>query len=265
MKPVPPPGFTVFEIDPDLPLPPEVPPWTSRVLLVEETSLPDRLRPWITGTGAVILVACAVLLAFGKPWWIPVLPAALVAIYAGLRGPDRSICAIASPHGRFVLIDDIPDPPREDPGEVGRVVRMIRLASRPAVSIPFSIALAALFAYLLGSGGWLPALGLFLFFLTCWKVTDKLLALVNVRSIEAPASARFLALADPRHPLASGLAPEADGTPRSAIEALRSVGREWTHEEYREVRRAIGRGITEDEACRRVRGNELFEEKPNKE
>jgi len=257
MKPVSPPGFTVFEIDPDLPLPPEIPPWTSRISLVEETSFPDRWRPWITGAGVAVTVACAVLLAFGKLWSIPVLPAALVTIYAGLRGPDRTISAIRSPRGRFVLLDDAPPSPPDDPGEEGRLAHMIRLTSHPAVSILFLIGLAALLAYFLGTGGWLPALGLFVTFVACWGVPDKLLARVDARSTDAPASERFLALADPRTPLASGLETEAAVAPRSPADVLRSVGREWTHAEYQEARRLIGRGVTEEEACRRVRGDAL--------
>ena len=46
MKP-PPPGFTVFEVDPDLSLPAEIPPWTPRVSLLEETSIPERMQPWL--------------------------------------------------------------------------------------------------------------------------------------------------------------------------------------------------------------------------
>jgi hypothetical protein len=219
---------------------------------VLETSYPDRVRPWLVGSGAIGILVCVVMLVgFGSPWGIPVLAAALATLCVGLWGQERNVSAVPSPRGRFMFAAHDPPEPKPETG----LMRMSRLSSHPAFSIPVQIALALLFGYLLGNGSWVPALGLGAWFVTAWGLPAKVIDLVNARSLEAPASDRFLALADPRHPLGTGPAPDAAGTPRrSAVEALRAVGREWTHEEYREVRRLVGRGIAEEEACRTVRG-----------
>jgi|GEM_PF-2130614 len=256
MKPPPPPGFTVFEVDPDLPLPPGISPWTLRISLVEETSYPERLQPWLIGSGVVAALVSVAVLAFGKAWAAPGLVVALAVLYVGLRGPERNISPVLSPRGRFVLVDDpAAARPAEEPGEETWLDRANRLAAHPAVTVAVFLLVAMLIGYIGGGGKLLPAMGMFVLFAAILRIPEQIHALVNARSLDAPASDRFLALADPRHPLGTDSAPDAAGTPRrSAIEVLRAIGREWTDEEYQEVRRLIGRGIAEDEACRRVRG-----------
>jgi hypothetical protein len=242
--------FTVVEIDPETPLPPEVAPWTTRCSFVESTSFSEETRTYLITTGGVAALACVVVLALGIGWGIAALPAALAVLWLGVRGPDRSIDGVESPRGRFVLLPDAPAEPI-DVGEERPLDRFGRKLTEDTGRVLAGGMMGGALAAALGAGPWVVALAFVGGAVGILELPAKAVALLDSRSVDAPPSKAFLAAADPRVPLGPDGRGPATTTPPRVVpeEAFRGIGRVISPAEYMEVRRLMGLGVDEGEAC----------------
>jgi hypothetical protein len=207
-------GLKVVEVEPDAPLPPDVPSWAERCDLVKTPNLSPAVRPWVIGAGALGTAASFAMLALTNGWEGTLGALLGLSIAALLQGLGTQTVITPSARGRYLVFDDrAPLPVSANAGESSGLAA----AEAPAALVPREatgwrflvglIGVAMLFAAgaLALGGGWddlLVAAGA-----ACLGGAMAYMAVtghVPISPQQYTLSPRFAALADPARPLTAG-------------------------------------------------------------